>query len=149
MKNQKYIFKKSYIIFTGIASIWGLIPLVTSTDKTLDFIESGFWRIITAVLIFLFIYIVCFFSVLIFTIIFGKQVKVMRLNTNHSLYVEFGNLFKCGKSNKRKNISFAVNRCFDTIVDNDLVGESTLHGKALEHIYKSTKRNSDTINKEI
>ena len=149
MKNQKYIFKKSYIIFTVIVSIWGLIPLVTSTDKTLDFIESEFWRIIIAVLIFLFIYFFCLFSVLIFTIIFGKRVKVMRLNTNHSLYVEFGDLFKCGKSNERKNISFAVNRCFDTIVDNDLVGDSTLHGKALKRIYKKKKRNSDTINKEI
>ena len=48
--------------------------------------------------------------------------KFFDLHSNHSLFVEYGDLFNSGDPNEEKNIAFAGNRCFDTIVDDDLIG---------------------------
>ena len=148
MRNGKYIFAKSYKIFTLTLSLWGFITLVTPTDILLDFIKNGFLRILAAAMIILIIYLVIIISVTACTLII-KKIKVFSLHSNHSVYVEYGDLFACGKSNEMKNIAFAGNRCFDTIVDDDLIGSSKIHGVALNRIYENHERDQDIVNKEI
>ena len=60
--------------------------------------------------------------------------KIFDLHSNHSLFVEYGDLFNSGDPNEEKNIAFARNRCFDTIVDDDLIGSKKIHGMALKRI---------------
>ena len=54
------------------------------------------------------------------------------------VYVLYGDLFDeriVPKSMKRRNICFAVNRCFDTMVDDNMISSATLHGIALKRLY--------------
>ena len=48
------------------------------------------------------------------------------------------NLFERGyiKYDERRNIVVSVNRCFDTIVDNDLISDRTQHGRVMNDLYE-------------
>lgn len=146
--NWRYIFSTSNKIATLVFSLWGFITLVTPTDKILDTINNYFIRLLVAALILMIIYVII---ILVVTICSKakRNIKVFKLHSNHALYVEYGDLFNCGAFDERKNIAFAGNRCFDTIVDDDLVGSNKIHGIALKRIYEKGERNQDTVNKEI
>lgn len=69
-----------------------------------------------------------------------KQVKVLEGVDGHSVYVVYGDLLDKNTApsrTKRRNVCFAVNRCFDTVVDNKLISEETLHGRAFKKLYES------------
>ena len=146
--NWRYIISSSNKIATLFFSLWGFITLVTPTDGILNVIENWFLRILLAALILLIIYAIIIVTVTIHSKAITIK-KVFNLHSNHALYVEYGDLFNCGASDERKNIAFAGNRCFDTIVDDDLVGSNKIHGIALKRIYENGDRNQETVNEEI
>ena len=146
--NWRYIFASSNKIATIVFSIWGFFTLLIPTDKILNIIENEPLRILAAALIFAIIYIIIILAVTIYSKR-KRTLKVFNLHSNHSLYVEYGDLFNCGRSDERKNIVFAGNRCFDTIVDDDLVGSSKIHGIALNRIYENGGRDQKSVNEEI
>lgn len=61
-----------------------------------------------------------------------EQVIVIDADNEHHVYVEYGDLFE--DTGTHKNIVIAANRCFDTLVDNDLISETTIHGMAVKRI---------------
>lgn len=122
--------------------------MVTPTDGILDVIENGVLRILAAALILVIIYLIIILAVTVYSKR-KRIIKVFNLHSNHSLYVEYGDLFNCGPSGERKNIAFAGNRCFDAAVDDDLVGSSKIHGIALKRIYENGERDQDAVNEEI
>ena len=146
--NWHYIFITSNKITASLFSVWGFVTLVTPTDIMLNCIDNVVMRMIVAVFILMVIYFAIVIGVTIYTKQ-RKQVKIFDLHSNHSLFVEYGDLFNNGNPNEKKNIVFAGNRCFDTIVDDDLVGSKKIHGLALERIYKQNNRDSDTVSNEI
>ncbi len=146
--NRHYIFATSNKIVVSLFSAWGFVTLVTPTDIMLNCINNIVLRMVIAVLILLLIYFVIVIGVTIYTKQ-RKQVKILDLHSNHSLFVEYGDLFNSGDQSEKKNIAFAGNRCFDTIVDDDLVGSKKIHGIALKRIYEQGNRDSDTVSKEI
>lgn len=146
--NWHYIFSKSNKIAVALFSVWGGVTLVTPTDIMLNCIDNVVLRIIVAVLILMVIYFAIVIGVTIYTKQ-RKQVKIFDLHSNHSLFVEYGDLFNSGDPNEEKNIAFAGNRCFDTIVDDDLIGSKKIHGMALKRIYEQGNRDSDTVSNEI
>ena len=119
--NWRYIFSKSNKIAVALFSVWGFVTLVTPTDIMLNCIDNIVLRIIVAALILMVIYFAIVIGITIYTKQ-RKQVKIFDLHSNHSLFVEYGDLFNSGDPNEEKNIAFAGNRCFDTIVDDDLIG---------------------------
>ncbi len=146
--NWHYIFATSNKIASLVFSIWGFITLVTPTDETLNFIENTFVRVLVAILILISIYVIIFLAVSAYSKR-QKSIKVFDLHSNHSLYVEYGDLFNRDNHNERINIAFAGNRCFDTIVDDDLLGSSKIHGIALNRIYERGERTQERVNEEI
>ena len=126
--NWHYIFITSNKITASLFSVWGFVTLVTPTDIMLNCIDNVVMRMIVAVFILMVIYFAIVIGVTIYTKQ-RKQVKIFDL--------------------EKKNIVFAGNRCFDTIVDDDLVGSKKIHGLALERIYKQNNRDSDTVSNEI
>ena len=54
-----------------------------------------------------------------------------------------------GDPNEKKNIVYAGNRCFDTIVDDDLIGSKKIYGIALKRIYEQGNRDPDEVSNEI
>ena len=146
--NWHYIFITSNKITASLFSVWGFVTLVTPTDIMLNCIDNVVMRMIVAVFILMVIYFAIVIGVTIYTKQ-RKQVKIFDLHSNHSLFVEYGDLFNNGKTYDKKNIVFSGNRCFVTIVDVDLVGSKKIHGLALERIYKQNNRDSDTVSNEI
>lgn len=61
-----------------------------------------------------------------------KQVTVIDAGSGHYVYVEYGDLFE--ERDERNNVVITANRCFDTIVDDDLISATTIHGKAVQRI---------------
>lgn len=87
----------------------------------------------------------CFITLLVLSVIWGitfigvsiwllcqKQVSLVNTGNGHKVYVEYGDLFK--NTDEKKYIVVTANRCFDTIVDNDLISENTIHGMAIRKI---------------
>lgn len=56
---------------------------------------------------------------------------------------------KCSIHVNEGNIIIPVNRCFDTIVDNHLVSEQTLHGIAFKQLYSSGRYTEQSLNAAI
>lgn len=104
------------------------VTLVTTTDIMLNCIDNVVLRMIVVV----FIVMVIYFAIVIRVTIYTKQrkqVKIFDLHSNHSLFVEYVDLFKSRDPNEKKDIAFAGNRCFDTIMDDDLIGsKNPRHG---------------------
>jgi hypothetical protein len=86
-----------------------------------------------------------------------EKICVLKLSNNHSVYVQYGDLFVkniiCDKhgvpSAEIRNIIIPVNCCFDTIVDNDLISSRKIHGKAFCSLYNSAKYTQEILNQAI
>lgn len=61
-----------------------------------------------------------------------NEVVVIDAGNGHHVYVEYGDLLE--DRNEKSSVVITVNRCFDTIVDNDLISATTIHGKAVQKI---------------
>lgn len=97
-------------------------------------------RVLVSVLILLVVCLVCILGVSI-NVLCTRKRKVVDGRNGKAVYVKYGDLFNekiPGKSDGRRNICFAVNRCFDTVVDNRLITETetSVHGAALKRVYK-------------
>lgn len=130
--NSSYIFKTAGKWTMAIYAVLGLLATFVSLEGVLDAfcIVSLTDKIIVSVIILLIAYILC--SVIVSLVILNKGiVKVLDAQNGHSVYVLYGNLFDenlLPSSVNRRSICFAVNRCFDTIVDNVIISASTIHG---------------------
>lgn len=47
---------------------------------------------------------------------------------------------------ERRNIVVSVNRCFDTIVDNDFVSDKSQHGRVMNEMYTKGLYTPDSLN---
>ena len=146
-QNSHYIIMTSYKSAATLFAIWSSVALLTPTDTLLDGVASVPQRVLLALLIILVLNVIIVVIISVWSMNVRK-VKVFNLNSNHSLYVELGDLFTSGDPNEHRNIVFAGNRCFDTIVDDDLVGTNKVHGAALRRLYENNKQQS-SINKAI
>lgn len=82
-----------------------------------------------------------------------NRCKVVALQGQHYLYVQYGDVFSkdevfLGEAHRR-NIVIPVNRCFDTMVNDDLVSSRTLHGIAIKTILKNEMYTRGQLNREI
>ena len=87
------------------------------------------------------------------TIIVGIRVggqikkKVVEGKNGKAVYVVYGDIFDSKIiENQKRYIAFAVNRCFDTIVDDNLVGSTSVHGMAFNRLYNQGLYTSSTLN---
>nr|WP_245194241.1 macro domain-containing protein [Anaerobutyricum hallii] len=102
------------------------------------------FSIIIIIIIFLIFWILCAFW-------FERQkwIEVFEGNNGCHIYVQYGDIFSPNEvrsPNQRRNVIIPVNRCFDTIIDDDLVSSRTLHGIAFRKLYSSGKYNEDSLN---
>lgn len=151
--NSSYIFKTAGKWTMAIYAVLGLLATFVSLEGVLDAfcIVSLTDKIIASVIILLITYILCSFIVSL--VILNKGiVKVLDAQNGHYVYVLYGNLFdeKLLPSNvSRRSICFAVNRCFDTIVDNVVISASTVHGSTFKKLYDNGIFTPETLNSAI
>ena len=97
-----------------------------------------------------------FFAIWSFLLVFGflylwwkKRYEVLNFGNGHSLFVQYGDIFKDSKKDNCRNIVIPVNRCFDTIVDDDLISNNTLHGTLVNYLISNNLFNINKLNDEI
>ena len=87
-----------------------------------------------------------------FTLSQTKKV-VLTSNSGYKVYVQYGDMYSSSivsaNYEERRNIVVSVNRCFDTIVDNDLVSDKTQHGRVMNEMYAKGLYTPDTLNEKI
>jgi len=78
--------------------------------------------------------------------------EVLELNGGYHVYVQYGDVLSENvvmNPTTKRNVVIPVNRCFDTIVDDDLISSNSLHGIALNKLYAGGAFNKDSLNAAI
>lgn len=152
--NEQYIFYETKNDIINFSALLGLLAFFVSFSDVISYISDsadflsklsiGFTTV--AIISFLF-----FIRQVIF-VLSNKRVKVIGLNAGHNVYVQYGDIFSSGEVLNpvdKRIVVIAVNRCFDTMVDNDLVSENTLHGIAMKRLYDNQTYTQDSLNEVI
>lgn len=124
--NKKLLFRSGVFLVTSLSIV----------STILSFIDFA-WYIRIGILVLL-----CMLSVIMHFVFWNKANKLssVRLKINNSdLEIFFGDIFK---EDDIKIIPF--NEYFDTIFDNGMISENSLHGKYIKQL-----ENTDTLNDEI
>ena len=139
-----------YIVKTSWSWTWKFFGALQTLVFLCDFDkilpnDINFWhRIMMSISVFCLCYIGSFLYNCVY-IVNNNRVTVIKAGNGHNVYVEYGNLF--AENDECKNIVVTANRCFDTLVDNDLISENTIHGMAVKKIcedgYSAEKLNEE------
>ena len=80
-----------------------------------------------------------------------KYYQILDVGNGRHVYVQYGDIFSCnrGKVIKERNIIIPVNRCFDTIIDDDLISRRTLHGITMNKLYANHIYTQEELNEKI
>lgn len=135
--SRAFILKKASSVMVSIYAILGFVRMFVALEGFFPDATSIECKVIVSVLILLGVWILSAIGVCVF-VLFKRKRKLVDGRNGKSVYVLYGDLFDeriVPKSVKRRNICFAVNRCFDTMVDDNLISSATLHGIALKRLY--------------
>lgn len=128
--NAKYIFTR----FTIVASmVFGLISIVQMFVDW-DMLGVNCDDIKGKITILCLILVSCIVIALIWGIFLSNSKRVLVEDDVH-IVVKYGNLLKIAfprKKRSKKIVVIAVNRCFDTIVNQDLIKDDSVHGQFLQ-----------------
>lgn len=135
--SRKYIREKAFSTTAYIYALLGFVRMFVALE---GFFPEGMpmgRKLLVSVLILLGVWVVCVIGVCVY-VLCRKKRKVVVGRNGKAVYVMYGDLFSeeiVPKSVARRNICFAVNRCFDTVVDDYLIASATLHGTAMRRLY--------------
>lgn len=144
----QYIVKKAAELTSAIYAVAGLVSLFVSFEGIFSQDVSFWWRFVVALAILLGVWLACaiFYSCIVGLM---NKKKVVDGPNGKSVYVVYGDLFdsKIIEVGKRY-VCFAVNRCYDTIVDDRLISSNSVHGKAFKRLFQggvTTEKLNDAI----
>lgn len=149
--NRKYIAKLATHWTSGFFAFLGLIGTFVSLSDVLDSSLSIQCRIGISIGILVGVWLISFTGCALY-VYKKRRIEVVELNNGHHIYVQYGDVFsedEVLKPQERRSIVIPVNRCFDTLVDNDLVSSSTLHGIAMNKLYQENGFNMNTLGDAI
>jgi hypothetical protein len=135
--SRKFIGKSSFAVLTLIYAVLGFVRMFVALEGLFPKETPMGYKVVVSVLILLGVWSLCVIGVS-FWVLCRRKKKVVDGRNGKGVYVLYGDLFDeriVPKSVKRRNICFAVNRCFDTMVDDNLISSATLHGIALKRLY--------------
>lgn len=149
--NINYIAKLSTKWTGAIFAFLGLVSTFVSLSDILDE-NMPFWnKLLLSTCILTAVWIASFVCCSIF-LNCKRRIEVLEVNSEHHVYVQYGDVFSKDEvlePDKRRNIVIPVNRCFDTLIDDDLISSESLHGIAMKSIYSSEKFDSNTLNEKM
>ena len=154
--NKGYILKKSWQCVRCFFSLLGMLAILIPinsllADKLLKCMPLTCQALVAILIIFL-VWIFCFIGYGVKVLFLSNRIKVFSLNNGKGVYLKYGDLFDKNiliNPTEYRNIVIPVNRCFDTLVDNDLVSDTTLHGIAMKMLYSNKQYNRETLNEAI
>lgn len=145
--NFRHVAKRAFEWTLRIYSIVGILCFFVNIQDLLDENWCITKKIIISGLIFIILFLVIFIVTAFIYGLFIQKIKKIKTGKKNSVYLCYGDVFRLLKRKKR-NIVISVNRCFDTIVDNQLISETSLHGQLFKKLYKSDY-NEQNLNAEI
>lgn len=146
--NLKYLSKKALHVSFAISTIASIYEI--AIGKIIDNESSILKSIVVLIIVFAGLYLISFFILSIW-LYFRKNIEVFSTD-KHSVYVHFGDLFNndiVNNKSEHKNIVVNVNRCFDTIVNDKLISEKTLHGIVFKELYDKKRYTEETLQTAI
>lgn len=149
--SRKFIGKRSFAVLTLIYAVLGFVRMFVALEGLFPKETPMRYKVVVSVLILLGVWSLCVIGVS-FWVLCRRKKKVVDGRNGKGVYVLYGDLFDeriVPKSMKRRNICFAVNRCFDTMVDDNLISSATLHGIALKRLYDAGIYTSKTLDDAI
>lgn len=129
--NFKYTSKRAFVWTSSIIAAFQIVGFLCDFDS----VFPDDWMFLTRLLVSAIIVVVLWCLAFIgwnIRVLNRESVTVINADNGHCVYVEYGDILS--ESEKKRNIVVTVNRCFDTIVDNDLITENTVHGKVVKRI---------------
>lgn len=127
--NAKYIFTRFTIIASMIFGLISIMQMFVDWDVLGEKGNNTKCKII----IFCLILVSCIVIALIWGVFFSNSRSILVEDEVH-IVVKYGDLLKIAfpkKYSGEKIVVIAVNRCFDTIVDQDLIKADSMHGQFL------------------
>lgn len=95
------------------------------------------------------VYLICI-VVMIVKVLSQNKKKVVDGHNGKGVYLLYGDLFDPNiVKNSKRFIGFAVNRCFDTVVDDNLITATSVHGIAFNRLYNQNIHTPQTLNTAI
>ena len=149
--SRKFILKEASSITVSIYAVLGYVRTFVALE---GFFEPGtpvLRKVVVSSLILLIVWLVFLIGVGVF-VIFKRKKKMIGGRNGKAVYVMYGDLFdekNVRNSDTRRNICFAVNRCFDTIVNDQLIASASVHGVALNRLYNNNIFTPATLNAVI
>jgi hypothetical protein len=146
--NKGYIAKLTTTTIGGIYALLGFIGILVPLDEILSDMLPIWARFVISLEILLAAWFICFMVVAIILSL-RKRFEIVTANNGHKLYLQYGDVFNENeviRPDERRNIIIPVNRCFDTVVDNHLVSEQTLHGIAFKKLYAMGTYTEESLN---
>lgn len=143
--NFKYIVKSASIWTGSIVASAQFICFLTDFNDVFPEEWSFLKRALISLIVVMIVWAIAF-VIKAYKALTGECVEVINAGNNNHVYVEYGDLLE--DTNERRNIVITVNRCFDTIVDDDLIASGTIHGKAIKKICVGGY-NAEMLNKAL
>lgn len=152
--NSNYIFSVTKDSVFSVFTIIGFISLFISFPELIMDLCMAYPclnKTVVGLVIFIFIVLIAFFKQIIF-VLGNKRIKLLNLNGGHGVYVQYGDIFSKNEvfePDKKRIVVIAVNRCFDTIIDDDLISSRSLHGIAMQNLYNNGTYTQNFLNEII
>lgn len=150
--NRCVILKRTCQWVGAIYSICGFLSVWLTFSDCLPKDWSFWCKLHLSIGVLLGIFILCCVFVTLKVLSVTKKI-VMESNSGHKVYVQYGDMYSpaivAKEYDERRNIIVSVNRCFDTIVDNDLVSDRTQHGRVMNYLYAKGLYTPDSLNETI
>ena len=147
--NKSAIYRKTFA-YVGIAfTFWGFVSLFNPLDGILDSSATFGCKLMIGLLVLI---IVAGISFIIssFEVLNANENIVLTSKTGHKVVVQYGDMYSPDIVEKgyngRRNIVISVNRCFDTIVDDNLISRTTQHGRIMRELYNTNEYDENTLN---
>ena len=129
--NFSYLAKNALVLTTSAIAAFQVLGFLCDFDNIFPDGTSFLKRLFISALVVAAIWVVMF-AIKCKCVLTKEKVVVIDADNGHHVYVEYGDLFE--NTGEHKNIVITANRCFDTLVDNDLISETTIHGMAVKRI---------------
>lgn len=150
--NRSAIIKQSNA-WTGIVfTIWGIVCMFDVVSKLIDESTGCWYRLLYGILFLVLTWLLMAIIASI-RICCARKETIIIAGNNHKVEVDYGDVMDpfsvCEKGEKKVNVVIPVNRCFDTIVNDELISHRTLHGKVMQHLYDTKEMDYTILNKQI
>lgn len=150
--NRSYILSQACKYTGTLFTVWGLISIFNPLDDCLSNEVTFGCKLLIGILVVVIVYLL---SAIVSSIMCSHSNKecVLTSNSKHSVYIHFGDILSpdvLGEdSNQRYNLVIPVNRCFDTIVDDNLISHRSLHGRLMQNLYDANVFTVEELNQKI